>query len=310
MAELADAQDSKSCDRKIMWVRLPPAAPFNSSEERSIHVAFLVRLEKEYKLNKIMPKLESAPNIHQSESNPNETGVDINAGKQPEAHLTVEEQLGDLAHEAEVKQQQVPPLTQSIEGTKAQLSEIRQKMGLPQPNEHPPSVLSDQQRLEELQAEQEALKKQQEALKGQQEKKGKEQLIQEEKGRILQEKLNELFKAFEKLNPADLESILNGGKTREGRNVTTPSMGELDPQVAQSLAQAFKEGVRLLPKILEALPDLLKMFDEELTKEATERVEQNLEAAKTNPETGKNKVQSEEVTSEPTPTEGESTPNP
>ena len=125
-----------------------------------------------------MPKFESAQKINKPESNPSETGVDINAGKQPEARLTVEEQLGDLAHEAEVKQQQVPPLTQSIEGTKAQLSEIRQKMGLPQPNEEPPSVLSDQKRLEELQAEQKALKKQQEELKGQQEKKGKEQLIQ------------------------------------------------------------------------------------------------------------------------------------
>jgi superfamily II RNA helicase len=257
-----------------------------------------------------MPKLESAQKINKPESNPSERGVDINAGKQPEARLTVEEQLGDLAHEAEVKQQQVPPLTQSIEGTKAQLSEIRKKMGLPQPNEEPPSVLSDQQRLKELQTEQEALKKQQEELKGQQKEKGKEQLIQEEKGRILQEKLNELFKAFEKLNPTDLESILTGGKTREGRNVTTPSMGELDPQVAQSLAQAFKEGIRLLPRILEALPQLLKMFDEELTKEATERVEQNLEAAKTNPETGEGEAQPNEVTPEPAPVEGESTPNP
>ncbi len=256
-----------------------------------------------------MPKLESAPNIHNPESSPNETGMDIDAGKQPEIELTLEERLGDLAHVAEVKQQQVPPLTQSIEGTKAQLSEIRQKMGLPQSNEDPPSIQSDQQRLEELQAEQEALKKQQEELEAQQGKKGKEQLIQEAKGRILQEKLNELFKAFEQLNQTDLESILNSGRTREGRNVTTPSMGELDPQVAQSLARAFKEGVRLLPKILEALPDLLKKFDEELTKEATERVEQDLAAAKTNPETGENETQPDEVNPEPAPVEGESSTN-
>ena len=257
-----------------------------------------------------MPKFESAQKINKPESNPSETGVDINAGKQPEARLTVEEQLGDLAHEAEVKQQQVPPLTQSIEGTKAKLSEIRQKMGLPQPNEEPPSVLSDQKRLEELQAEQKALKKQQEELKGQQEKKGKEQLIQEEKGRILQEKLNELFKAFENLNPADLESILNGGRTREGRNVTTPSMGELDPQVAQSLARAFKEGVRLLPQILQALPELLKMFDEELTKKATERVEQKSGPPKTNPETEEGQTQPNEVNPESVPVEDETAPKP
>lgn len=262
-----------------------------------------------------MPQLENAPNLKNPESNPAETGAEINAGVKPEIELTLEEQIGDLAHEAKIKQQQVPPLTQSIEGTKAQLGEIRQKMGLPQPDEEPPSVLSDQQRLEELQAEQEALKKQQEELEGKQVKEGRERLIQEEKGRILQEKLDELFKAFEKLNPADLESILNGGKTREGRNVTTPSMGELDPQVAQSLARAFKEGVRLLPKILEALPDLLKMFDEELTKKATERVEQNLAAANTNPETPAGRLADEtqpnKATPEPTPVEGgdSETPN-
>jgi Skp family chaperone for outer membrane proteins len=57
-------------------------------------------------------------------------------------------------------------------------------------------------------------------------------------------------------------------------------MGSLDPEVAQSLAKAFKEGIRLLPKILEALPDLLKEFDKDLTKEATERVDKKLEEEK------------------------------
>ena len=31
VAELADALDSKSSDRKVVWVQLPPWAPFESS---------------------------------------------------------------------------------------------------------------------------------------------------------------------------------------------------------------------------------------------------------------------------------------
>ena len=95
-----------------------------------------------------------------------------------------------------------------------------------------------------------------------------------------QEKLDELFKEFEALNPRDFESIFKGGKTPEGRNVESKSMGSLNPEMAQSLAKAFKEGIKLLPKILEVLPELLKKFDEDLTKEATERVEQKLEEEK------------------------------
>ena len=125
--------------------------------------------------------------------------------------------------------------------------------------------------------EQEALEKQKEELISQQEK---ERLIREEKEKILQEKLDELFKEFEALNPRDFESIFKSGKTREGRNVESPSMGELDPEIAKSLAKAFKEGIKLLPKILETLPELLKKFDEDLIKEATERVEQKLEEEK------------------------------
>ena len=262
----------------------------------------LTERRKENFLINSMPKFESTPNLNNPELNPAEMGADINAGKKLEGELTPEEleklkteerpeqeqeaekpelspeeQVKNLEGELETRQQEITRLTESIEGTKAKLNEAREKLGLPPTEEEPPSVSSEKDRLEKLQAEQEALEKQKEELINQQEK---ERLVREEKEKILQEKLDELFKEFEALSPRDFESIFKSGRTREGGKVESPSMGELDPETAKSLARAFKKGIKLLSKILEVLPELLKKFDEDLTKEATERVEQKLEEEK------------------------------
>lgn len=267
-----------------------------------------------------MPKFESAPNINNPEINPAEVQADVNVGKKIEGELTPEEleklktkegpeqeaekpeltpeeQLKNLEGEMEARQQEMTRLTESIEGMKAKLNEAREKLGLPPTEEEPPSTFSEKDKLEKLKAEQEALEKQKEELISQQEK---ERLIREEKEKILQEKLNELFKEFEALNPRDFESIFKSGKTREGRNVESPAMGELDPEIAKSLAKAFKEGIKLLPKILEALPELLKKFDEDLTKEATEKVDKKLEEEK---QKMKEEQKKEEKPEEPKPEE-------
>ncbi|MGM0628907.1 MAG: hypothetical protein ACQESA_00585 [Patescibacteria group bacterium] len=190
--------------------------------------------------------------------------------------LSPEEQLKSLETGVEAKQEEINRLLESVEGTKSALNATREKLGLPPTEEDPPSVFSDKEdRLEKLKTEKEALEKQKEEIISHQEK---EQLIREEKEKILQEKIDEVFKEFETLNSRDFESILKSGKTSEGRNVESRSTGSLNPEVAQSLAKTFKEGIKLLPKILEALPELLKNFDEDLiTKEATERVEKKLE---------------------------------
>ena len=247
-----------------------------------------------------MPKFESAPNINNPELNPSEVGADVNAGKKLEGELTPEEleklkaeeeqeqelekpelspeeQLKNLEGEMGSRQQEMTRLIESIEGTKSKLNEAREKLGLPPTEEEPPSTFSEKDKLEKLKAEQETLEKQKEELVSQQEK---ERLIREEKEKILQEKLDELFKEFEALNPRDFVSIFRSGKTSEGRNVESKSMGSLNPEMAQFLAKAFKEGIKLFPKILEALPELLKKFDEDLTKEATERVDKKLEEEK------------------------------
>ena len=182
-----------------------------------------------------MPKFENAPNMNNTELNPNEIGTDVGVGKKLEGELTPEEsekikaeegqeqmteepelspedQLKNLEGEAEATQQEITRLTESVEGTKAQLNEAREKLGLPPTEEDPPSVSSEKDKLEKLKSEQEGLEKQKEELVSKQEK---ERLIREEKEKILQEKLNEMFKEFEGLNPRDFESIFNGLEAAE-----------------------------------------------------------------------------------------------
>jgi len=247
-----------------------------------------------------MPKFENAPNIDNSELNTVEAQVDVNAdkkhkdeiaseelekiraekgeGQEPKGQeLSQEDQLKDLEGEMEIRQQEMTRVTESIEGTKSRMNEVREKLGLPQDGEDPPSIFLEKDKLKKLKAEQEALEEQKEELVSRQEK---EELVHEEKEKILQEKLDGLFGEFEALNPRDMESIFKSGKTPEGRNVESKSIGSLDPEVAQSLARVFKEGIKLLPKILKALPNLLKEFDKDLTKEATKRVDERLEEEK------------------------------
>ncbi len=212
--------------------------------------------------------------VPEESDKPKETEVQ----KSKEQELSPENQLKNLEVEIETQQREITMVSKSIESTKNKLSEIRKNLGLSVDEEEPPqSVFLEKNNLERLETEQEALEKQKEELVSQQEK---EQLINEEKNKILQEKLDELFKEFEVLSNSEFESIFNSGKTQRGSSVESESMGLLDPKVAQSLAKAFKEGVKMLPKILEVIPGLLKKFDEDLKKEATERINKRLEEEK------------------------------
>ncbi len=235
-----------------------------------------------------MSRTEGASNTN-PELNPIDTGADVNVDKKPEnesapekiedgqgtekPELPPEEQLINIDDGIRAKQQEIKKLTDLTEGTKAELDEARKKLELPPTEEETPNALSYKKKLEKLQAEQKILEKQKEELIKKQEK---EHLIKEEKENILQEKLDELFKEFRALSSHDFKSILKIGKTREGRNIESGAMGELDPETAMSLARAFEEGIKLLPEILKNLPELLKKFDEDLTKEATKRVEKKL----------------------------------
>jgi hypothetical protein len=254
---------------------------------------------------KIMSALESVPNTNTSvELNPGNVGSsvaeqkfvpEISPTETPE--LSPEERKENLESSNKANEQKITRLTASIEATRSAVNDarnkVREKLGL-EPEilkEDPQSVVADKDRLKKLQDEKVALGKQKEELVSQQEK---EKLIKKEKGIILQQKLDELFEEFEALNPRDLENILQSEKTLLGLNVESKSMGFLSPEVAQPLARAFKEGIKLLPKILEAQPDLLKNFDQQLTEEATKNVEEKLEVEKQKIENNKVKEKNPE----------------
>src|SRR3989339_1822 len=158
-----------------------------------------------------------------------------------------EEQIEQIEERIESREQRIEHVVESIGTTKAELTALRENLGLPPLEETPPSIFSDERSLEDLQAEHEALEKQKEELVNQQEK---QKLIEEEKAKILQERLDELFKQFEGLSAVDLGSLLNTGKMSNEQSMESKSMGLLDPEMAKSLLQAFKEGVKLLPEIL------------------------------------------------------------
>jgi uncharacterized phage infection (PIP) family protein YhgE len=243
-----------------------------------------------------MSNIEGAPNIGNPELNSSGVEVDNDAGSKPEEEhapeklekiatgenqeqevekpaLSPDEQLKTLEGEVETTQQEISNLNETIEGTRTKINEVREQLGLRPNNEDSPSISSEKDKLEQLKAEQEGLDIQKEQLISQRER---DQLIREEKLVVLQDKLDEVFKEFENLNPRVFDSIIMIGKTPEGHNLESRSLGFLDPEVAQNLAKAFKEGVKLLPKILESLPDLLKKFDDDLTNEAADRVDKIL----------------------------------
>lgn len=125
----------------------------------------------------------------------------------------------------------------------------REELALPPSNEK----LATEGDLEKMQSEQE-----------------KERLIKEEKEKILQEKINDFFSELESLVPKDLKAALKNG-------MESNVLGQIDKKTVKILIEAFEEGIKLLPQILEKLPDLFEMLDEELTQEAIKRVEERLE---------------------------------
>jgi hypothetical protein len=188
-------------------------------------------------------------------------------------NLSPENDLKNLEDKTQAGQQEITRLTELVEKTKTELNRLREQMGLPPTEDDPPALASEAEKLYKLQAEQEELAKQKEELRRQE----RERLIREEKQHILQKRIDNLFREFEALDMPDLESLFATGRNSNGGPWESGALGLLDPEIVKSLAKAFKEGMKLLPQILETLPGLLKQFDEQLTNEAEERVDQKLE---------------------------------
>jgi uncharacterized protein YdiU (UPF0061 family) len=123
-----------------------------------------------------------------------------------------EEQTQNLEKEIQIKKQEAERLTGTIIITKAEIENMREKLGLPPTKEEPPNILSDKKRIEVLQKEQADLEKQKEGLSGQQ--KGKinpENKITEKERREFAE---EISVSFERLSDEvqSLEDTLRSNK--------------------------------------------------------------------------------------------------
>jgi hypothetical protein len=209
----------------------------------------------------------------------------------PKSETDGEEQINE-------KNKEIERLTNVVESTKTELNAARERLGMPPITEDPPSVAAEKKNLDALKKEQEDLAREMEEIR----QKEKERLIREEKEKILQEKIDELFIELDALNADDLKSILGNGRMKDGKSLESRSMGTLDDVTAKDLAKAFAEGIKLLPKILELLPELMKQFDAELEKQAKERVEKKLKEEEEKKEVEKKKgVATETPEQPPTP---------
>ncbi len=196
--------------------------------------------------------------------------------------LSVEEQLKNLDVSSDVQQQKIIRMNQYVEDTQSKLKEVRESLGLPPMKEDPRSISDDKEKLEKLKAEQEVLEKQKEELVSKQER---EKLIKVEKEKILQEKLNELFAQFKKLQiEGKTPSVPAPGRGTEDYFKSAANFGTIN-----DLFNAFNKGITSLPEILKAFPKLMEQLDKEIEREATERVDKMIKEEKEKVEKGEEK---------------------
>ena len=205
------------------------------------------------------------PNPESMETNPDKNWLGENLKDNPPPQEKAPS-LENLDEVNEQKEDKIVTLKETVAKDREEFDKARKELGLPPSEEN----LAAEDELKKT--EQDATERNEEEGMGQQEK---EKRVQEEKEKIIQEKIDELFKQFESFSAIDFKKIAKKG-------MESSPFGSIDNKTAESLIKAFQEGAKLLPQILEILPDILKRFDEDLTKEAEERVEKRLEEEKQN----------------------------
>jgi len=165
----------------------------------------------------------------------------------------------------------------SIEDTGARLAELREEMGLPSQEGDAPSVAIEKELLGKEDQEEFPEDEVEEKVREEARQQERQKLIEEEKARILQEKINGLFEEFGKLGSQEMQNVLASGQPAPGKNMESKHMGELNKEDAKSLAAAFQEGIKLLPEILKRIPKLLEDFNRQLIEEAEKNVDKQLE---------------------------------
>ena len=229
----------------------------------------------------------------ESEQETGEAPITTEQGENGRQELSIEDRLKSVELLTAENQEAIGHLEAKTRQSTEELEGVRARLGIPDADSEPTDAYDPaaKGRLETLQSEQEQLELRREELLSAQEK---EQLIKQEKEKILQEKIDGLFEEFDKALPEVLASLSKNGKAPNGEKYSSQDLGELSPESAQSLAQAFKEGLKLLPEILKAAPEALKEFDGQITKEAEARVEKRIEKEKAALKEGPVDVETEE----------------
>ena len=223
-----------------------------------------------------------------SESGPS---PDPSAEVSPEMQAELAEQVEGAEEEAQQEQvEDTPPnpeeewsaiqaetvqLEEQIDETTDAVNAARAELGVEPIEDTPPAVSAEKAKLDALRERAQELQEQQETLISPEER---ARMVEEEKERILQEKVDEALKAFSEFSQADLSSLMQGGKMANGES-PSGAVGQLGPENAMTLAKAFVDGARALSDIADKLPDLLKAADAAIEKEAEERVDARIAEA-------------------------------
>jgi len=215
-------------------------------------------------------KIPNVPNLEKIETNPDKNWLGENLKDIPpsqEGEKTSVPSSENIGEASEQKEDKTVKLKEIANKDREEYDKARKELGLPPSEEN----LAAEEELKKVKPEQDATEQKEEEMS----QREKEKRIQEEKEKIIQEKIDELFRQFESFSAIDFKKIAKNG-------METSPLGSIDNKTAKSLIKAFQEGAKLLPQILEILPDILKKLDEDLTKEAEERVEKKLEEEKQN----------------------------
>ncbi len=207
---------------------------------------------------------EKGPSLN-SESIADEASKAVESVNELAQELTPEEQIKSVDLKIEDGRGQMSKLLEGELSEEEEMSRARQELGLPPIKE---DAQHNKEKTDDL--------LQQKSLEQEKARLEKERLIEEERQKILQEIVNELFSEFESFSDADKSSIMASGFTSEGSRFGATSRGDLSPENAIALAKAFNEGIKMLPQILSAIPEMVKAFNDALTDEATRRVEEKM----------------------------------
>lgn len=177
-----------------------------------------------------------------------------------------ENALLDLDRNLEIGNKKIKDLESITSETQTNLSRVRDELGLPPTEEKPSSIESYEKELSELRQQKEIFEAQKKDFKSKlQEFKeggtqtpeidikqlweeamkddpGIEKKAEEERDKLMQEKLDKLFDEFQALDEKDQINLILVGVTINGSPWQSNSVGAVSPENAKELAKGFKEG--------------------------------------------------------------------